>query len=154
MRIAGLTLLGLLVIGAAGYLSFCPCGPVPGAWLFGDTHEGEVTDWSFINDREAVPLCQLQITSWRPHSINLNCMSSNEELFVSCSNCEGKSWSENALNHPDGKVRAGGVVYPVRLTRVTDAASLDVIWSARLAKINREAAPRPDHWWSFRLVQR
>jgi len=144
MKIAGIVLLSLLVAGAIYYLSFCPCGPVPGAWLFGDPPDSAVDDWSFVNDREAVPLCQLQVTTWRPHSINLNCMSSDSELYVSCSNCAEKRWSQDALTHPEAHIRAGSIVYPVILQRITDAAGLDEAWSARLRKINREASPRPD----------
>ena len=154
MKIAGISLLVLLIIGAIGYLSFCPCGPVPGAWLFGDTAAEDIEDWSFVNDRAAVPLCQLQVNTWRPHSINLNCMSAKSQLYVSCSNCADKTWSQDALTHPKAQIRAGSTVYPVNLERITDAALLDEVWSARLEKISREASPRPDHWRSFRGVSR
>ena len=154
MKIAGIALLLLLLGGAAYYLTACPCGPVPGARLFGDELEEPVTDWTFVNDREAVPLCQLQITPWRPHSINLNCMSANESLYISCSNCDGKRWSRDAISHPDAMIRAGFSLYPVTLQRVTDAGTLDEVWEARRNKVGAEARPRPDHWWSFHLVSR
>ena len=80
----------------------------------------------FRQRRKTVPLCQLQITTWRPHSINLNCMAHDGQLFISCSNCAGKQWSNNALSHPHGKLRAASVVYPVTLTRVTDPEGLDL----------------------------
>jgi len=154
MKTAGITVFVLLVVGAVGYLSQCPCEQIPGAWLLGDEHEGEVTDWSFVNDRDAVRLCQLQVTTWRPHSINLNCMSANGELYLSCSNCAGKNWSQSALSYPNAKIRAGSLLYPVTMERVTDTAVLDEAWRARLSKIDREQSPRPDHWWSFRGVSR
>lgn len=154
MKIAA-SILGVLLIGAlAGYLSLCPCGRLPGAWLMGESASGAVADWSFVNDREVAPLCQVQITTWRPHSINLNCMSAGGELFVSCSNCATKNWSQNALEFPDGHLRAGGIVYPVTFIRLTDPAALDVAWQARLQKIGSEDRPRPDHWWSFQLTSR
>ena len=62
----------VLVLGAFAYTATCPCDRVPGAWLLGSTEPNPVSDWSFVNDRDAVPLCQLEITTWRPHSINLN----------------------------------------------------------------------------------
>ncbi len=155
MRKLLLVLLALAVVGTGVYLSLCPCGPVPGAWLFGTSADGPVSDWSFVNDREAVPLCQVEITTWRPHSINLNCMAEGGNLYVSCSQCAQKQWSNAALRNPEGRVRAGGTVYSVTLTRVTDADLLDVAWEARRRKTQGEAGrPRPDHWWSFRLVGR
>lgn len=150
-----LLILGVLVvIGGIGYLTACPCGPVPGAWLLGDGPDGPVEDWSFVNDRETVPLCQVEIKTWRPHSINLNCFAEDGELYVSCSNCAGKSWSGSALANPAGKLRAAGTVYPVNFERIEQPAELDRIWAARLLKIRREPTPRPNHWWTFHLTSR
>ncbi len=154
MRIVAIVAVSLTLVGVAVYFSMCPCGPIPGAWLFGDKPAAGVTDWSFANDRDFAPLCQVQITTWRPHSINLNCMSDDGALFVSCSNCAGKRWSNDAISHPAGHIRVGSTVYPVTLTRVTDAATLDRIWQARLRKVQGESAPRPEHWWSFELAAR
>jgi hypothetical protein len=154
MKIAGIVVVVISMVAGVAYTSLCPCGPIPGAWLFGEGHDEPVTDWSFVNERELVPLCQVQITTWRPHSINLNCMSDDGELFISCSNCAGKNWSNNAISHPSGQLRAGGKVYPVTLQRVTDAERLDAIWQARLRKINAEQTDRPAHWWTFHLTSR
>ena len=154
MKTVSLVVTALVFAATIGYLGMCPCGPLPGAWLWGDDAEGPIEDWSFVNDRDLTPLCQVQITTWRPHSINLNCMSFGGELFVSCSQCAGKTWSTNALSHPAGHIRAAGTVYPVTLKRVKGAERLDSIWEARLQKIQGEAQPRPDHWWSFQLVSR
>lgn len=150
------SIVGVFLIGVAyAYLSLCPCDRIPGAWLTGETATAPVTDWSFSNDRETAPLCQVQIDTWRPHSINLNCMSTGNDLFVSCSRCEGKNWSGNALTHPEGYIRIAGIVYPVTFTRITEQGKLDEIWQARLRKIGAEEdRPRPDHWWSFQLVSR
>ncbi len=154
MKIIGIIVAALLLIGIGVYLSMCPCGRIPGAWLFGDRPEAVITDWSFVNDREIAPLCQVQVSTWRPHSINLNCMSDEGALFVSCSRCADKNWSNSALEHPDGHIRIGEIVYPVTLQRVTDVQKLDAIWRARLAKIKAEPSARPDHWWSFELTAR
>ena len=108
------------IAGAVVYTTSCPCSRVPGAWLFGEWVTDPVDDWSFVNDADAVPLCQVEIQTWRPHSINLNCMADAGKLFVSCSNCAGKRWSQDALKHPAGKIRAAGRVYPVRFERITD----------------------------------
>ncbi|MEM1432494.1 MAG: hypothetical protein AAGG11_00390 [Pseudomonadota bacterium] len=146
--------IGLVIVGGGIYTSVCPCERVPGAWLLGEVAAEPVSDWSFINNRDEVPLCQLQVTTWRPHSINLNCMADDGRLYISCANCAGKRWSADALTHPAGRLRAAGTVYPVWLERVTDPGMLDRAWSARLQKIGREPSPRPDHWWSFELRHR
>lgn len=149
-------MIGIVIAGAlAAYLNMCPCSRLPGAWLLGDRAETAISDWSFSNDREAAPLCQIQIDTWRPHSINLNCMSTENDLFVSCSNCAGKNWSQNALTHPEGFIRTAGTVYPVTLTRMTEEEKLDGIWQARLKKVATDSdRSRPDHWWSFQLTSR
>ena len=154
MKLTLLIIVGLLVIALVAFTNVCPCGPVPGAWLMGDEPAGPVTDWSFVNDREIAPLCQVQITTWRPHSINLNCMSDSGKLYISCSNCAEKNWSNNALSYPAGYLRAGKTVYPVQLRRLTSPEELDVAWAARLAKIRQDPSPRPAHWWSFELTSR
>ena len=122
--------------------------------LRGEVSSERIDDWAFANE---VPLCQLQVSNGLlPQSINLNCMSGDAELFVSCSRCEGKRWSSIALIHPNGRIRIGERVYPVILKRLTDPGSLDRSWEFRKAKLEafgREVtSPRPDHWWSFQLV--
>ncbi len=145
-------LAGTLIIAAAGivYVSqFCPCERTPGLWLTGEAVTTPVDDWTFAND---APLCQLEVKTWRPHSINLNCMSTGPDLFVSCSYCEDKYWSNTALAYPIAKIKIGSTLYPVHLERVTDPVWLDIAWRARALKLNRDAGERPQHWWSFKLT--
>ncbi|MEM6999341.1 MAG: hypothetical protein AAF529_01050 [Pseudomonadota bacterium] len=146
MRIALLIVLLALLVGAAVYVRSCPCEQMPGLWLTGDTATTPVADWSFAND---VGLCQVQVESWRPHSINLNCMSAQGRLFVSCSRCEGKYWSGVALDNPKAYLRADGTVYPVLLRRLQDDANLDLAWRTRASKLGLDDVQRPQHWWSF-----
>lgn len=137
--------------GIAYYLTACPCERTPGLWLFGDTAAEPIEDWSFANDRENVPLCQLEVRSWRPHSINLNCMAHEGRLYVSCSQCKGKAWSTMALANPKAKVRVGDLLFDVSLRRVVAEEELNLAWLARAEKTGRSGASRPDHWWSFEL---
>ncbi len=140
----------LLAMVLAGWALRCPCERVPGIWVGGNTVTAPVQDWSMANDVEH---CELQVQGpVLPHAITLNCMSAAGTLYVSCSRCEGKFWSGQALKHPLGRIRIGANSYPVRLTRVTDPAELDVAWAARSAKLGGQPGPRPDHWWSFRLT--
>ena len=149
----------LAAVSATGYwLTQCPCEDVPGAWLSGDVEKAAVEDWTFAND---VGFCQLEVPSLIPHSVTLNCMSTNELLYISCARCEGKHWSTIALESHRGRIRIGESIYPVSLARVTDSSELDVAWRARALKMaalrgddpaNGPPSPRPDHWWSFRLA--
>ncbi len=167
-RVLGWSLgsLALVALGGGGYwVLACPCAGTPGFVLRGELHDAPVSDWTFAND---VDLCQVQISvGWRPHSVNLNCMASpTGDLFLSCSVGEQKYWCPKVGEHEPGRLRLDGVVYPVVLNRVTDPATLDAAWRARLAKLQSpevlavqpgEAgrppldAERPEHWWTFRV---
>jgi len=162
--IIGALLAALLVAAAIGFLiysSICPCERTPGGFLMGDRVGEPVTDWSFVND---IPLCQVQIYAGiRPHSVNLNCMATPAgEMYLSCSVCDQKYWASKVGGDETGVMRLNGTVYPVTVTRVTDSASLDRAWRARVTKLQIHGAPgnpapppdaqRGDRWWSFRVV--
>ena len=162
----GTVLTVLVVVPLAAFLYWfftCPCDRTPGGYLLGAENEEQVADWSFAND---VTLCQIQISAgFLPHSINLNCMStSTGDLYLSCSQCDGKRWSNAVLSNGVARLRLNDTVYPVNLTRVMDSGELDRAWGARVTKLNSLTAPasappppdtpRPDHWWSFRVVSR
>ena len=153
----------VLAAGFVGWSATCPCERTPGGYLFGTAHGEPVTDWTFANQ---VTLCQIQIRAGLlPHAINLNCFANPDgNLYLSCSNCDGKRWSGFAVNDGWARLRLDGTVYPVTLTRVLDPAELDQAWVARLDKLHslEEPAnppaplgsPRPDGWWTFRVVSR
>lgn len=162
-KILGGALASLAVVAVAGFLiysSICPCDFTPGGILFGDRQEEPVEDWSFANQ---VELCQLQIWAGvRPHSINLNCMSTPDgNLYLSCSVCDTKYWAARVDQDEPGRMRLDGMVYPVVLNRVTDSAEMDRAWQARDNKLNNSisnpvgapepGAPRADRWWTFRV---
>ena len=161
VRGAALTTLLLVVvgIGVAAFLTwffYCPCERTSGGYLMGDVAEEPVSDWTFANDMNEVPLCQIQVDAGLlPHSINLNCMADAGELYLSCASCDGKRWSTAVLANPEARLRAGDTVYPVTVTQVKDPATLDRAWVARAAKLGRPTdTPRQDGWWSFRVVSR
>ena len=149
----------LLLIALAGVVGFvswiynCPCERTPGSYLIGTEVSEQVTDWSFAND---VPLCQIQVSAGLiPHSVNLNCMSADGELFLSCASCEGKHWSTAILENPHARLRMLDLVYPVTVTRIIDPQMLDRAWIAREAKLGRPIdRPRQAGWWSFQVISR
>mgnify|MGYP003321354587 FL=1 len=156
----------VLVAGVIGFLiysSICPCDRTPGGFLFGDSSDGQVNDWSFAND---VELCQLQIYAGiRPHSINLNCMATPEgDMYLSCSVCDMKYWAAKVGENERGVMRLDGVVYPVYLNRITEPTEMDRAWRARVTKLQIHGgpgnpappsdAPRADRWWTFQVTSR
>ena len=163
LRIAAATVLVASLGGFSYWFFTCPCDRTPGGYLLGTEAEEPISDWSFANN---VELCQIQINAGLlPHSINLNCMAtSTGELYLSCSLCDGKRWSSAALDDSRARIRLDGTVYPVTATRVMDSDELDRAWAARIQKLQHVSspinpapppdAPRPDHWWSFRLESR
>ena len=148
-----LVLAAIVVAGIAAWQLVCPCERIPGGYLLGSEIKTPVVDWSFAND---VPLCQIQVNAGLlPHSVNLNCMASRGELYLSCSACDGKRWSAAVLTRPEARLRVGDAVYPVRVSRLRDPDILDRAWKARAIKLGRpQDDPRPDHWWSFRVESR
>ena len=160
LTLAAAGLAALTVAAAASWFFLCPCERTPGAYLHGEEVEQPVNDWSFANQ---VPLCQIQTRAGiLPHAINLNCMASNDgQLYLSCSQCDGKRWSTAALQNPAARIRLDGLVYPVSLRRVTSAQELDHAWRVRAEKLAAlsgreldELSERPDHWWSFEVSSR
>jgi hypothetical protein len=162
---SGLAALVLLaVVGFLVYSSVCPCDRTPGGFLFGDRVEEPVQDWNFAND---IPLCQLQIYDGiRPHSINLNCMSTPAgELYLSCSVCTQKYWAGKVGPNETAVMRLNGTTYPVTLNRVQNPAEMDRAWQARVNKLQVHGggpynptpdpdAERPGHWWTFHVESR
>ena len=118
-RTAIITAAAVVVVLAGGFLAWsatCPCERTPGAWLFGMEHDEAVSDWRFANQ---VTLCQIQIrTGLLPHAINLNCFATSAgDLYLSCSNCDGKRWSGIAQDDGWARLRLDGAVYPVMPAR-------------------------------------
>ncbi len=153
-------ILGLAIIAIAGSFVYvatqCPCERIPGFDISGEVVTSPVSDWGFVNE---TGLCELEVDRpLIPHSITLNCMSGDGQLYISCSRCDGKYWSGLALERPGGRIKVGSNVYPINLRRATEAAELDFAWHARAEKLRglgREVNDaRPDHWWSFELTSR
>ncbi len=145
----------LAVAGGLIWFFSCPCEQTPGGYLLGEEATDSVTDWSFVNSD--VGLCQIEVRrALLPHSINLNCMATPDgRLYLSCARCDGKSWSTAVIAEPAARIRMNGTVYPVTVTRVMDAVTLDAAWRARAAKLDQPTdRPRQDGWWSFHVASR
>jgi hypothetical protein len=151
LSIAALVLaLALLAAVGLTFWYVCPCERTPGGPLqFAEVKE-PIEDWGFANQ---VGLCQLEVQAFVPWSVNLNCMSHQQKLYISCARCDGKFWSTIALRNDTGRIAVGDRVYPVRMRRVLDPLELDLAWRARGQKTGRGLnRPRVVHWWSFELT--
>ncbi len=165
LTISAIVVLFAGLVGFLSYSAICPCERTPGGFLFGDRVTQPVDNWYFANE---VDLCQLQIFAGiRPHSINLNCMATDDgQLYVSCSYCERKYWAAQVDPGERATLRLAHQIYPVSLSRVLADEELDRAWRARVAKLQHVSeevqviprppadAPRPDHWWTFRVESR
>jgi len=158
---SGLLLAAGLAVFATWYFT-CPCDRMPGAVLWGEVVEEPVTDWSFANEAE---LCQIQVGGpIITQALNLNCMATDQgELYLSCTQCAPKRWSQVVAKNPNARIRLHGLVYPVRITQVTDPVEKDRSWNTRLEKLVNSTVPgggtpigtpRPsdEQWWTFRVV--
>lgn len=162
---AGIGILVLALLALLYWTMAYPRDRAPGFYLFGSAGDESVEDWTFANE---VPLCTLQVYAggWRPHAINLNCMATPAgDLYLSCSVCDRKYWASQVGTDSPGRLRLNGVVYPVKVNRVTDQALMDQSWTARVTKLQNFRddpynptpdvdAVRPDHWWTFRVESR
>ncbi len=153
-----LLLIAIFIGAGAAYTHYfvCPCETLPGGPLSGPVIDDPVDDWSIANDREQAPLCQIEVDGGYTYSLNVNCMSHEGKLYISCSRCADKNWARIVRERPAGRIRVAGRVYNVNFSRVEDDALKDLVWQARLQKIDADDknAPRPGGWWTFNLTSR
>jgi hypothetical protein len=119
-----------------------PHGRTPGLWLTGDVVTTPVTDWSFT---EKVPNIELQTQSWYllPHSVTINCLDYNGQLYVSSIFPAGtpRSWNDNVMRDPHVRIKIGDKLYDRTLSLVTDPAEMNGVLQARAKKYPRLKVP-------------
>jgi hypothetical protein len=119
-----------------------PHGRTPGLWLTGDVVTTPVTDWSFT---EKVPNIELQTQSWYllPHSVTINCLDYNGQLYVSSVFPAGtpRSWNDNVMRDPHVRIKIGDKLYDRTLSLVTDPAEINGVLEARAKKYPRLKVP-------------
>jgi hypothetical protein len=112
-----------------------PHDRIPGLWLTGDLVTITVTDWSFT---DKVPTIKLQ-TPGRfllPHSITINCLAYNSQLYVTSVYPAGppRSWNENVMRYPHVRIKIGDKLYNRTLVLVTDPAAMEGVLQVRAKK--------------------
>lgn len=146
----GLLTMTVIAVGNI-YFFHCPCDRTPGGYLLGEVVVEPIDDWAFVNE---AGLCQIQVNAVLPHSINLNCMSTDNKLYLSCAGCNGKYWSSTAIKNSDARIRINDLIYPVTIKRIIEPATLDLAWTARASKRGVVAGVRDVGWWSFQVTSR
>lgn len=121
-----------------------PHGRTPGLWLKGNVVTTPVTDWSFT---ENIPVVQIQTQSWYllPHSVNINCLDYNGQLYLVSVYPAGTkhTWNDNVLRNPHVRLKIGDNVYDRTLSLVTDPAEQQGVMDARHKKYPQLKVP-PD----------
>ncbi len=126
--------LALLVLRVTGLE---PKDRRPGLWLKGDLVTTPVTDWSFT---DKVANVELETRTWYliPHSVKINCVAYNGQLYVSTVNPLGintpHNWNVNVARDPHVRLKIGNQVYDRVLRAVTDPAEKAAVLQARVKK--------------------
>jgi hypothetical protein len=114
---------------------FGPHNRTPGLWLKGNAVTAPVTDWSFTDN---IPVVQLQTQSWYflPHSVNINCLNYNGQLYLVSVYPAGTkhTWNDNVLRDPHVRLKIGNNIYDRTLMLVTDPPLQQAVLEARHAK--------------------
>jgi len=117
-------------------------GRIPGLWLTGNVVTTPVTDWSFT---EKVPNIGLQTQSrfLLPHSVTINCLDYNGQLYVSSVYPPGtpRGWNDNVMRDPHVQIKVGNNLYERTLVLVADPAERDAVLQVRARKYPRLNIP-------------
>jgi hypothetical protein len=125
----------ILLLVVLSITGFGPHDRIPGLWLKGNVVSTPVTDWSFT---ENIPVVQIQTQSWYllPHSVNINCLDYNGQLYLVSVYPAGTrhSWNENVIRDPHVRLKIGDQIYDRSVSLVTDPAEQEGVLDARHKK--------------------
>lgn len=125
----------ILLLVVLSITGFGPHDRIPGLWLKGNLVSTPVTDWSFT---ENIPVVQIQTQTWYllPHSVNINCLDYNGQLYLVSVYPAGTrhSWNENVIRDPQVRLKIGDHIYDRSVSLVTDPAEQEGVLEARHKK--------------------
>jgi hypothetical protein len=148
-KCSGRNLRTVLALITPVLFGFGPCGPIAGTSLTGEVKSDVIADFRFVDDVES---CALEVNGDDPHSVNINCWTVGKQLFVGCSDCEGKTWSSLVAEDSMARVKIGETLYPVKVSRMSDPGAIDRIWRYRWEKYKEgELEAVPDGFWIYHL---
>ena len=122
----------LIVLRITG---FGPHGRTPGLWLKGNVVTAPVADWSFTDN---LPVIQIQTRTpyLLPHSVNINCLDYNDQLYLVSVYPAGTvhTWNDNVIRDPHVRLKIGDNVYDRTVSLVTDPAEQEAVLQLRHKK--------------------
>ena len=148
-KCSGRNLRTLLALMTPVLFGFGACGPIAGTSLTGGVRSELITDFQFVNDVES---CIPHVNGDDPHSVKINCWAVGKQLFVGCSDCEGKTWSTLVGQDAMPRIRIDDMLYPVKISRMSDPSAIDRVWLYRWEKYEKgEFETVPDGLWVCHL---
>lgn len=112
-----------------------PRDRTPGLWLTGNVVTTPIADWSFTDQ---VPNIKIQTNTWYgiPHSVTIDCVSYNGQLYVTSVYPAGtsRSWNDNAMRDPHVRIKIGDNLYDRSASLVTDPAEKEAVLQLRAKK--------------------
>jgi hypothetical protein len=132
----------ILILIVLRITGFGPHARTPGLWLKGNVVTTPVMDWSFT---DKIPVVQLQTeTSYMlPHSVNINCLNYNSQLYLVSVYPAGTAhtWNDNVMRDPHVRLKIGGDIYDRTVSLVTDPAEQEGVLQARHNKYPQLKVP-------------
>jgi hypothetical protein len=132
----------ILILIVLRITGFGPHARTPGLWLKGNVVATPVTDWSFT---DKIPVVQLQTeTSYMlPHSVNINCLNYNGQLYLVSVYPAGTAhtWNDNVMRDPHVRLKIGDDIYDRTVSLVTDPAEQEGVLQARHNKYPQLKVP-------------
>jgi hypothetical protein len=132
----------ILILIVLRITGFGPHARTPGLWLKGNVVTTPVTDWSFT---DKIPVVQIQTeTSYMlPHSVNINCLNYNGQLYLVSVYPAGTAhtWNDNVIRDPHVRLKIGDDIYDRTVSLVTDPAEQEGVLQARHNKYPQLKVP-------------
>ena len=132
----------ILILIVLRITGFGPHARTPGLWLKGNVVTTPVTDWSFT---DKIPVVQLQTeTSYMlPHSVNINCLNYNGQLYLVSVYPAGTAhtWNDNVMRDPHVRLKIGDDIYDRTVSLVSDPAEQEGVLQARHNKYPQLKVP-------------
>jgi hypothetical protein len=140
--VAGILVFLALVLVVLRITGLDPHGRIPGLWLTGDLVTTPVTDWSFT-DKVPNIMLQTQGRFLLPHSVTINCLAYNGQLYVSSVYPAGppRSWNENVIRDPHIRIKIADKVYDRTMVLVTDPVEVESVLKVRANKYPQLKVP-------------
>jgi hypothetical protein len=132
----------ILILIVLRITGFGPHARTPGLWLKGNVVAAPVTDWSFT---DKIPVVQLQTQSsyMLPHSVNINCLNYNGQLYLVSVYPAGTAhtWNDNVMRDPHVRLKIGEDIYDRTVSLVPDPAEQEGVLQARHNKYPQLKVP-------------